>query len=84
MTAEELLAEQVAAAKSLAAEAEDATQGDTRPDDAIQSLRLLAEAATSALETAVTLAREHDMTWDEIGKRLGGITRQAAHERFSR
>lgn len=80
-TIEDLLADKVATAKSLAGQAEDATQGDMRPDDAIQCLRMLAETATSALETAVKLARERGMTWDEVGKWLG-VTRQAAQQRF--
>lgn len=81
MTTDELLAEKVGTAKTLAAQAQDATQGDTRADDVIQCLRMLAETATSALETAVLVAREQGMTWDEIGKWLG-VTRQAAQQRF--
>lgn len=80
-TTEDLLADKIATAKSLAAQAEDAAQGDMRLDDAIQCLRMLTETATSSLETAVRLARERGMTWDEVGKWLG-VTRQAAQQRF--
>jgi hypothetical protein len=79
-----VLDDKVAAAKSLAAQAEQATLDLDSMDtiaDVIQCLRMLAETAGSALETAVKHAREGGLTWDEIGKWLG-VTRQAAQQRF--
>jgi phage-related baseplate assembly protein len=35
------------------------------------------------LARAVYLARRYDVTWEDIGKRFG-ITRQAAHQRWSK
>ncbi len=35
------------------------------------------------LARAVYLARRYDVTWDDIGKRFG-ISRQAAHQRWSK
>ena len=39
--------------------------------------------ATEQLQSAVTRARQHHATWDEIGRVLG-TTRQAAQQRFTR
>jgi tRNA C32,U32 (ribose-2'-O)-methylase TrmJ len=80
MARNDLLADKMATAKSLAAQAEQAVL-DMAMVDAIQCLRMLAETATSTLETAILVGRERGMTWDEIGKWLG-VTRQAAQQRF--
>lgn len=43
---------------------------------------LLAHYASQTLEAVVREAREHGTSWAEIGEATGGITRQAAQQRF--
>lgn len=50
--------------------------------DRVQLLRMIAQTAESAQRQAVALARDEGASWDAIGRALG-ITRQAAHERYS-
>lgn len=67
--------------------------GGTGPDNAqeldnadLEALLLAqqtAAAANAALAAAVRAARSHGVTWEAVGAVLG-ITRQAAHSRFSR
>lgn len=78
----DVFADKVATAKSLASQAEQAMLDDAM-EDSIQCLQFLAETATSALETAVLIARDRGMTWERVGRWLG-VSRQAAQERFGR
>jgi len=57
-----------------------ATAGDIL--DMIGAVRLVELAAAQARRAIVTEARAEGRTWDEIGDALG-VSRQAAHERFS-
>lgn len=51
--------------------------------DLIADAKRMAEMADAALWLAVHTARDHGMTWDEIGKKFG-ISRQAAQQKFGR
>lgn len=51
--------------------------------DLIADAKRMTEMADAALKLAVWTARDHGMTWDEIG-RMFGFTRQAAQKRFGR
>jgi hypothetical protein len=53
------------------------------PLDALQALQMIRETADSATGNAVALARSEGASWHDIGQMLGGISRQAAHERYS-
>ena len=48
----------------------------------VQLLRMIRETAESALTQAVAEAREQGESWDALGRALG-VSRQAAHERYS-
>lgn len=52
-----------------------------------QTLRRIAALRADLDETEymlVTQVRELGATWDEVGEELGGISRQAARERFNK
>ena len=51
--------------------------------DTVQALRMIRDTAESALDQAVDQARAEGASWDQIGRALA-ITRQSAHERYSR
>ena len=50
---------------------------------ALMALDQLCKEAESLRAAAVAEARRQGATWEEIGGAVGGITRQAACERFS-
>lgn len=47
----------------------------------IADAKRMTELANDALKLAVWTARDHGMTWDQIGAQFG-VTRQAAQKRF--
>ncbi|MFF4542217.1 hypothetical protein [Streptomyces aureus] len=52
------------------------------PGELVEGAQTLVELAQGALRWAVVHERQKGTSWEEIGVRLGGITRQAAHERY--
>lgn len=54
----------------------------TRPGELVEEAQTLVELAQGVLRWAVIHERQKGTSWEEIGERLGGITRQSAHERY--
>lgn len=48
----------------------------------VEECLALVEQAQEVLRRAVIWERQKGTSWEEIGERLGGISRQAAHERY--
>lgn len=48
----------------------------------IRYLYTILQHSAAVMEEAVALARQQDATWAEIGDALGGMSKQAAQERF--
>ena len=59
-----------------------AIQGICEPTDRLEALRVMRGRIAAEERAMVQLARDEDATWQEIAAALG-VTRQAAHERFS-
>lgn len=51
--------------------------------DLLTDAKRMVEMADAALKLAVWTARDHGMTWEEIGAQFG-VTKQAAQKRFGR
>lgn len=56
---------------------------DSAPLRRIEEARHATEAAEQALAEAVRTAHAEGYSWTAIGLALGGISKQAAHQRFS-
>ena len=56
---------------------------DGAPLRKIEEARRAVETAELALADAVRSARDDDYSWTAIGMALGGISKQAAQQRFS-
>ncbi|WP_331729772.1 hypothetical protein [Streptomyces chartreusis] len=52
------------------------------PGELVEEAQTLVELAQGVLRWAVIHERQKGTSWEEIGERLGGITRQSAHERY--
>lgn len=52
------------------------------PGELVEEAQTLVELAQDVLRWAVIHERQKGTSWEEIGERLGGITRQSAHERY--
>ncbi|WP_030348935.1 hypothetical protein [Streptomyces sp. NRRL S-1022] len=52
------------------------------PGELVEEAQTLVELAQQVLRWAVIHERQKGTSWEEIGQRLGGITRQSAHERY--
>jgi hypothetical protein len=53
-----------------------------RPGEAVSDALMLVSDAQEVLARAVVFERERGTSWEEIGARLDGITRQSAHARY--
>ncbi|SEE59949.1 hypothetical protein [Streptomyces sp. TLI_105] len=53
-----------------------------RGGEMVEEAQTLVELAQGVLRWAVIHERQKGTSWEEIGERLGGITRQSAHERY--
>lgn len=58
-------------------------QDEDTLQDLLTDAKRMTELADAALKLAVWTARDHGMTWAEIGSQFG-VTRQAAQMRFGR
>ncbi|MFF1399376.1 hypothetical protein ACFVZD_36960 [Streptomyces sp. NPDC058287] len=52
------------------------------PGELVEEAQTLVELSQQVLRWAVIHERQKGTSWEEIGERLGGITRQSAHERY--
>lgn len=53
-----------------------------RAGDLVEEAQRLVDTAQGVLRWAVIHERQTGTSWEEIGERLGGISRQSAHERY--
>lgn len=81
----DLIDDKTGTAEELLAAVRRASQTDF-PDwrDALDACTKAASTVDSLLHSLVSAARQDGASWDQIGDMLGGVSRQAAHERFSK
>src|SRR5690242_1512627 len=81
----EILSDKVKTAGTLVECAEIDLEQPGGPDceQLLRDLYMLSETVASATRTAVSVARDAGMSWNEIGHQLGGITKQGVQQRYS-